>query len=229
MSDIWRWSRQYAPGPGRPGRPPGGLPPDSSASAKSLADLEAMYVPAQKVKEVHDNRLTYSVPESPFYFPWKWFWLGTLVLLLATVAVLAFLRIDSKELDAAGNPVRKSPLVVIWMKIGGQRMASDDPDIMAYLKTKEHLELVYVIALDYERKHGGFPGSMQKLLDANMLSADLAKDGWGNEFLAVAISRKIVSKGSDGKPDTSDDLFYGPEGLKVPSHYQAYELQKENY
>jgi hypothetical protein len=229
MSDVWRWSRQYTPGPGRPGRTQGGLSPDSSASAKSLSELEAMYVSPQKVKEIHDNRLTYSVPESPFYFPWKWFWLGTIGLIAATIIVLALLRVDTRELDVEGNPIRKSSLAVIWMKLGGQRMASDDPDIMAYLGTKERLELVYAIALEYERKYASFPASMQKLLDAKMLSTDLAKDGWGQELLPVAIGRKIVSRGADGKADTSDDLFYGSEGLKVPDHYQAYELQKERY
>lgn len=228
MSDVWRWSRQYTPHPGRPGR---GQPlsPDSSTAAKSLSELEAMYVSPQKVKEIHENRLTYSVPESPFYFPWKWFWLGTLGLMVGTVIVLALLRVETQEQDAEGNRIRKSSLSVIWMKLGGQRLVSDDPDIMAYLKTKERLELVYVIAREYERNHGNFPTSMQKLLDAKVLSADLAKDGWGRELLPVAINRKIVSRGSDGKADTSDDLSYGPDGLEVPPDYQAYELQKERY
>lgn len=230
---IWDWTSQYS----KPGAPKQEEKEDARgfdqvgdpAGSPEDAAMAAMYVKPEKVEKAHNPDLTFTprVLEKPF--PWRWVVIPILLVVFAMIAAFAFVKVDSGDTDGAGQAIRRSFLEIIWMKISGFKEASADPEIMAYVATRDRIHEVQAAAYEYEKANGSFPTSIAKLIDAELIPAESSRDGWGHEFLIIPVTHRIVSSGLDGTPDTSDDIMLDPDQLHIPGQYRAYEVEKEGF
>lgn len=224
----WEWTKQYGKRDSKKSTDTGpiALPTDTKN-----ADLASMYVSPDKVKSAHSAKITYGgVPEEDRPGGWgKRIAIGLLVLSLFALGASYFLEVGTGVTDINGVEKRERLIVyAVNAMLGGQRA---DPNIEAFANTKTKIKIVHAATADYMRKTGGFPRDVQQMVDLKLITDAEAKDGWGNTFITVISSQKVISNGLDGKPDTSDDISLGTGAMQIPSLYTKYDLvdKKETF
>lgn len=189
--------------------------------------MAAMYIPSEKVKQVHNADLTYTPQDQTRPFPWKPVLLTILLVFLGMIVAASVVKMDT--VDSRGQAVRRTTFEIIWLKLGGDKLATDNPDIMAYFATKDRIAEIQAACYEYSKKEGSFPDSVSKLVESGIVPEDSSIDGWGHPFTIIPIAQRVVSGGSDGKPDTTDDIVLDDKGLRIPVVYQDYEVGKQGF
>lgn len=130
--------------------------------------------------------------------------------------------------DDKRNPFARFVYALFTKNSDGKSDKKKEEEIDPIDATMSRLDLVYSSLKEFEAKKGKFPIRMEELVGENLCTREDLKDGWGNKLVFIEASKKLLSFGQDGEEGTTDDFWYEPRGLHVPSSQVLRELENQN-